>query len=116
MTDVYSSLLSYSATKCLYVRYIRVAGEGGDIWNDGGTDQERNSVQRMVGRHQGMVRRKIPHTQQEGAGSRHIENGGEYGNGQLRALSPWSNGWILHFLRVRLWDRYSVSLPCCHVN
>jgi len=35
-----------------------------------------------------------PHTQQEGAGSRHVENGSEDDIGQLRALSPWSNGWV----------------------
>ena len=51
-------------------------------------------MQRMVGRHQGMVWRRNPRTQQEGAGSRHVENGGEDGIEHLWAPSPWSNGWM----------------------
>jgi len=36
----------------------------------------------------------VPHTKQEGAGSRHVENGIEDDIGQLRALSPWSIGCV----------------------
>jgi len=54
-----------------------------------------NSIIRSVGRHQRMVRRRNPHTKQKGAGTRHVENGGEDGIGHLRALSPleqWMDG------------------------
>ena len=37
-------------------------------------------------------RRRNPHTQPKGAGSRHVENGGEDGMRHLRALIPRSNG------------------------
>ena len=45
------------------------AGEGGDVFKDGGRDEERKTVQGMVGRHQGIVRRRNPRKKQEGEGS-----------------------------------------------
>ena len=63
-------------------------GERGDVWNDGRREEDRKPMQRMVKRHQGMVRRSNPHAQQEDAGSRHVENGDEDGIGHLWTLSP----------------------------
>ena len=51
------------------------AGEGGDVWNCGWRDEERKTVPRMVGQHQGVGWRGNSHTRQEGTGSRHVENG-----------------------------------------
>jgi len=45
---------------------ITLTGEGSDIWNDGGRDEERKTMQRVAGWHKGMVQRRNPHTQQEG--------------------------------------------------
>ena len=70
--------------------------------------QTRRGRPCRVGRRPGMVRKRNPHTQQEGAGSRHVENGGEDGVEHLRALSPWSNRWKGGHSAT-----YSVYLPTC---
>ena len=58
-----------------------------DVWNNGWSADERKTLPRMVRRHQGVGWRRNSHTHQEGAGSRHVENGGADGIGHLRAVS-----------------------------
>src|SRR6218665_348361 len=102
------------------------AGEGGDVWNKGWRKKEKKTVPRMVGQHQGVWWRRNSHTQQEG---RHEENGGADGIGHLRALSSWSNGWMVSVLGIlsfadvswtpdcpslKFWNQLRFSTTWCH--